>query len=50
MHRIIISDTSCFIILTNINELDILYKVYGKIVTTVDIAIEFCHALPEGRN
>jgi predicted nucleic acid-binding protein len=47
MHRTIISDTSCFIILTNINELDILYKVYGKIVTTIDIAIEYGEALPE---
>ena len=47
MHRTIISDTSCFIILTNINELDILYKVYGKIVTTIDIAIEYGDALPE---
>ena len=47
MHKTIISDTSCFIILTNIDELNILQKVYGKIVTTIDIAIEFGDALPE---
>ncbi len=47
MHKIIISDTSCLIILSNINELDILHKVYGKIVTTIDIAIEYGDSLPE---
>ena len=34
MPKAIISDTSCFIILTNIGELDLLRKVYGQIVTT----------------
>lgn len=47
MHKTIISDTSCFIILTNINELDILHKVYQKILTTQEIAIEYGEALPE---
>lgn len=47
MHKIIISDTSCLIILSNINELDILHKVYGEIVTTIDIAIEYGDSLPE---
>lgn len=47
MHKTIISDTSCFIILTNINELDILHKVYQKILTTQEIAIEYEEALPE---
>ena len=32
MPKTIISDTSCFIILTNIGELDLLRKVYGQIV------------------
>jgi predicted nucleic acid-binding protein len=41
MHKIIISDTSCFIILTNIGELGILEKLYGKITTTIEIATEF---------
>ena len=47
MHKTIISDTSCFIILTNIGELELLYKVYGQIVTTLDIATEYGEMLPE---
>lgn len=47
MPKIIISDTSCFIILTNIGELEILQKVYGEIFTTIDIANEYGEALPE---
>ena len=50
MHKIIISDTSCFIILKNINELDIMHKVYGKVITTIEVAIEFGEALPEWVN
>ena len=47
MPKTIISDTSCFIFLTNIGELDLLRKVYGSIVTTADIAIEFGEPLPD---
>ena len=47
MHKTIISDTSCFIILTNIGELELLHKVYGQIVTTPDIATEFGETLPD---
>ena len=47
MHRTIISDTSCFIILTNIGELDLLHKVYDQIITTKDIAAEFGEKLPD---
>ena len=47
MPKIIISDTTCFIVLTNIGEFDLLHKVYGSIFTTVDIAIEFGEPLPE---
>jgi len=47
MHKTIISDTSCFIILTKIGELEILFKVYGPVVTTLDIANEFREALPD---
>ena len=47
MPKIIISDTSCFIILTNIGELELLHKVYGQVVTTIDIASEFGEPLPE---
>ena len=47
MPKIIIADTSCLIILTNIGEIDLLHKVYGEITTTIDIAIEFGETLPE---
>jgi len=47
MHKIIISDTSCFIILTNIGELSLLQKLYSKITTTIEIATEFGEPLPE---
>jgi predicted nucleic acid-binding protein len=47
MHKIIISDTSCFIVLSKIDELDILHKVYSKIITTIDIVAEYGDALPE---
>jgi len=47
MHKTIISDTSCFIILTNIGELDLLQKVYGQIVTTIEVAAEYGESLPD---
>ena len=47
MLKTIISDTSCFIILTNIGELELLHKVYGEIITTIDIAVEYGEALPD---
>ena len=47
MPKAIISDTSCFIILTNIGELELLQKVYGQIVTTPEIVAEFGETLPE---
>lgn len=46
MHKTIISDTSCFIILTNIGQLEILQKVYSFVVTTTDIANEYGETLP----
>lgn len=46
MHKTIISDTSCFIILSKIGELELLYKLYGQIITTLDIAEEFGETLP----
>ena len=46
MHKTIISDTSCFIILSKIGELELLYKLYGQIITTLDIAEEFGEILP----
>lgn len=47
MPETIISDTSCFIVLTNIGELNLLKKVYGKVVTTVEVASEFGQTLPD---
>lgn len=45
--KIKISDTSCFMVLKNIGELELLYKVYGQITTTIDIATEFGETLPD---
>ena len=47
MHRTIISDTSCFIILTNIGELDLLQKTYGQVLNTIEVAAEFGSPLPD---
>lgn len=47
MLKAIISDTSCFIVLTNIGELELLREVYGQIITTPEIAAEFGETLPE---
>ena len=47
MRKTIISDTSCFIILSNIGELELLHLVYGQIITTSDIAEEFGDKLPD---
>ncbi|HJP63325.1 MAG TPA: DUF3368 domain-containing protein [Mucilaginibacter sp.] len=47
MPDVVIADTSCFIILSNIEELDLLKKVYGSIVTTPDILREFGENLPD---
>ena len=47
MHKVIISDTSCLIILSKIGKLELLRKVYGQIITTIDIATEFGEPLPE---
>lgn len=45
--KTIISDTSCFIVLQNIGELDLLHKVYGEVLTTEIVAEEFGEDLPE---
>ncbi len=46
MPKTIICDTSCFIILNNIEELDLLQGVYGIIITTPEIADEFGEQFP----
>ncbi len=47
MHKTIISDTSCFKILSKIGELELLRKLYGQIITTLDIAEEYGDTLPD---
>jgi predicted nucleic acid-binding protein len=47
MPKVVISDTSCFIILSKIDELGLLHKVYENILTTPEIAAEYGEALPE---
>jgi len=46
MHSIVISDTSCLIILNKIGQLEILQKVYENIITTPEVAQEFSEYLP----
>ncbi|MFN8714444.1 MAG: DUF3368 domain-containing protein [Bacteroidota bacterium] len=46
MHKTIISDTSCLIVLSKIGELELLHKLYGQIITTFDIAAEYGEPLP----
>jgi predicted nucleic acid-binding protein len=46
MHRTIISDTSCLILLDKIGELSILNKLFGNITTTSEVAEEFGQPLP----
>jgi predicted nucleic acid-binding protein len=46
MPEIVISDTSSLILLQNMGELDILKKVYKKIVITSEVVEEFTDQLP----
>ncbi len=46
MHKAIISDTSCLILLDKIGELEILNKLFGQIYTTPEVANEFGLPLP----
>ena len=47
MHRIIISDTSCLIVLSKIGRLEILQQLFVNIATTPEIAVEFGEKLPD---
>jgi predicted nucleic acid-binding protein len=46
MHRTIISDTSCFIVLDNVGELDLLQKIYGNVLTTPIVRDEYGKVMP----
>jgi predicted nucleic acid-binding protein len=47
MHKTIISDTSCLILLRNIGELEILKNLYGEVIITSIIEQEYKYSLPE---
>ena len=47
MHSVVISDTSTLILLHKINEFELLKEVYGKLMTTPEIADEFGEKLPD---
>ncbi|MFM8492256.1 MAG: DUF3368 domain-containing protein [Bacteroidota bacterium] len=47
MTKVIVSDTSCLIVLANIREIDLLNRVFGRILTTPEVADEFGESLPE---
>lgn len=47
MQGVIIADTSCLILLSKINELDVLRLLYGKIFITSVIASEFGIPVPD---
>jgi predicted nucleic acid-binding protein len=46
MPKVVISDTSCLIVLEKINELQLLQKIYDDVITTPQIAEEFKSPLP----
>lgn len=46
MPKIVISDTSTLILFQKINEFELLQKVYGELITTPEIALEFGDTLP----
>ena len=47
MRKVVISDTSTLILFHKINELNLLQKVYGELITTSEVAIEFGENLPD---
>jgi predicted nucleic acid-binding protein len=47
MLKTIISDTSCLILLSKIGKLDLLNKIYGEVIITPEISIEFGQSLPD---
>lgn len=47
MQKVIISDTSCLILLDKIGELKLLNKLFGQIIVTQEIANEFKKELPD---
>ncbi|MGK6353171.1 DUF3368 domain-containing protein [Parapedobacter sp. DT-150] len=46
-NKIVVTDTSCFILLSKIDALDVLGKLFSTVFTTPEIAEEFGGPLPE---
>ena len=46
MPKIVISDTSTLIVFQKIEELNLLHKVYGQLITTPEIAQKYGDSLP----
>lgn len=46
MPKIVISDTSCLVVLEKINELDLLKNIYSDVLTTPEVKSEFGKPLP----
>ena len=46
MQKVIVSDTSCLILLDKINRLDLLRKLFGNVIVTQIVADEFGDNLP----
>ncbi len=47
MPELVVSNTSCFIVLSKIGELDLLRRMYGEIITSAEVISEFAHPLPD---
>ncbi|MDR1584632.1 MAG: DUF3368 domain-containing protein [Prevotellaceae bacterium] len=47
MSKIIISDTSCLIVLSKTGQLDLLHQLFGSVVTVPEVAEEFGENLPD---
>jgi len=47
MPSVVIPDTSALILFQNIEEIDLLKKVYGELVTTPEVEEEFIEGLPD---
>lgn len=47
MHKIIVTDTSCLILLDKLNRVDLLKSLFGKITITQIIADEFGKPIPD---
>lgn len=45
-YNVVIADTSCFILLDKIGELDLLREIFGSVVTTQQVALEFNKPFP----